>query len=252
MAKSRKWLNAGLVALAVNGAALYSEVTLGSKSVENAASSESKGKKLDLTSPKSQLSYAIGSNIGEQLKSDFSADKIDVSILASALEDQLNHRESQLTTEQMVKVFQDLQKAKREEMEKKAVENKQIGDKYLSDNLKEKGTQKTESGLQYRVLKGSTSGVSPKETDKVKIHYAGTLIDKSEFDSSYKRGQPATFVVNELIPGWQEALQLMKTGEKWEITVPSDLAYGEAGRPPRIPPNSVLNFTLELQEIVKD
>ncbi|MDD9952525.1 MAG: FKBP-type peptidyl-prolyl cis-trans isomerase [Zetaproteobacteria bacterium] len=251
MVVQKKWIHAGLLSMAIVGNSAFAEGTAKAADKKSTETKITKGQKVDLSTDKAQLSYAIGSNVGEQLKRDFSEQEIDVDIMATALKDQLSGRESQLSTESMVKVFQDLQKSRRDKMEKEAIANKAKGAKYLEENLKKPGTKAQPSGLQYRVITAVKDGVSPKETDKVKVHYAGTLIDGSEFDSSYKRNQPATFVVNELIPGWQEALQMMKPGEKWEITVPSDLAYGEAPRP-NIPSNSVLNFVLELQEIVKE
>jgi FKBP-type peptidyl-prolyl cis-trans isomerase FklB len=133
-------------------------------------------------------------------------------------------------------------------MKAQGEKNKKEGEAFLAENKKKEGVKTLPSGLQYKVIKEGT-GKSPKATDKVSTHYRGTLIDGTEFDSSYKRGQPATFPVNGVIPGWTEALQLMKVGSKWQLFIPSKLAYGERGAPPVIGPYSVLIFTVELLAI---
>ena len=126
--------------------------------------------------------------------------------------------------------------------------NKTEGDKYLEDNKKKSGVKTTASGLQYKVEKEGT-GATPKATDMVTVNYRGTLIDGTEFDSSYKRGQPATFPVNGVIKGWTEALQLMKQGSKYQLFIPAALAYGERAMGPDIGPNSTLIFEVELQDV---
>lgn len=131
-----------------------------------------------------------------------------------------------------------------------ATKNLSDGNAFLDSNSKKEGVKVLPSGLQYKVLKEGT-GNSPKATDKVKVHYKGTLINGEEFDSSYKRGTPAEFPVNGVIAGWTEALQLMKEGSKWQLFIPSKLAYRERGSGPKITPNSTLVFDVELLEIVK-
>jgi FKBP-type peptidyl-prolyl cis-trans isomerase FklB len=126
--------------------------------------------------------------------------------------------------------------------------NKTDGTKFLEDNKKKPGVKTTASGLQYKVEKEGT-GAPPKPTDMVTVNYRGTLIDGTEFDSSYKRGQPATFPVNGVIKGWTEALQLMKQGAKYQLFIPSTLAYGERAMGPDIGPNSTLIFDVELQDV---
>ncbi|WP_421865740.1 FKBP-type peptidyl-prolyl cis-trans isomerase [Motiliproteus sp.] len=133
-------------------------------------------------------------------------------------------------------------------LEQQAEANAQAGQKFLAENGAKDGVISTDSGLQYRVLKSGT-GPSPTLQDRVRAHYRGTLIDGSEFDSSYARGEAASFPVNGLIPGWQEALQLMKVGDHWELYVPSGLAYGKRSPSPKIPSQSTLIFELELVEI---
>jgi FKBP-type peptidyl-prolyl cis-trans isomerase FklB len=124
------------------------------------------------------------------------------------------------------------------------------GEAFLAANAKKEGVITTASGLQYKVLKSGT-GDSPKATDQVKVHYTGTTIDGNVFDSSVQRGQPAVFPVNAVIPGWVEALQLMKVGDKWQLFIPAQLAYGAQSPSPAIPPNSVLIFEVELIDIEK-
>jgi FKBP-type peptidyl-prolyl cis-trans isomerase FklB len=129
-------------------------------------------------------------------------------------------------------------------MAAEAAKNKKEGEAFLAANKTKEGVKTLPSGLQYKVLKNGT-GKTPKATDSVKAHYAGTLLNGTEFDSSIKRGEPTVFPVNGVIPGWIEALQLMKTGSKWQLFIPSELAYGERGQQ-SIPPNSVLIFEVEL------
>jgi FKBP-type peptidyl-prolyl cis-trans isomerase FklB len=126
--------------------------------------------------------------------------------------------------------------------------NKAEGEKFLADNKKKEGIKTTASGLQYKVIKDGT-GKTPKATDTVSTHYRGTLISGKEFDSSYKRGEPAEFPVNGVIKGWTEALQLMKEGAKWQLFIPSELAYGERGAGQDIGPNSTLIFDIELLSV---
>ncbi len=128
--------------------------------------------------------------------------------------------------------------------------NKELGKKFLADNAKKEGIKVTQSGLQYEILIEG-KGDKPKETDTVRCHYEGRLIDGNVFDSSFKRNQPADFPVNQVIPGWVEALQLMPVGSKWRLYIPSDLAYGEHGAGDLIGPNMTLIFDVELIEILK-
>ena len=136
------------------------------------------------------------------------------------------------------------------ERKKQGEANKEKGGKFLEGNKTKQGIVTLKSGLQYKILKKGT-GASPKATDTVKCHYKGTTIDGKEFDSSYKRGEPATFALNRVIKGWTEGLQLMKEGGKWQFFIPSELAYGERGSGPDIGPNEVLIFEVELLGIEK-
>jgi FKBP-type peptidyl-prolyl cis-trans isomerase len=125
------------------------------------------------------------------------------------------------------------------------IENRKAGDGFLADNKRKDGVIATRSGLQYKVLTEGT-GPRPKATSQVTVHYKGTLLDGKQFDSSYDRGQPATFALNQVIPGWTEGVQLMNVGSKYQFWIPGDLAYGPQGSPPTIPPNATLVFEVEL------
>jgi FKBP-type peptidyl-prolyl cis-trans isomerase len=150
-----------------------------------------------------------------------------------------------------------MQTFQQEQMEKQMQErsaeleaNKTEGAKYLEENAKKEGVVTTESGLQYSVVTAVEEGTSPTLDDTVVVHYRGTLINGEEFDSSYSRNQPATFGVGAVIPGWTEVLQLMKPGEKFNVVIPSELAYGEGGAGAKIGPNATLLFEVELLEIL--
>jgi FKBP-type peptidyl-prolyl cis-trans isomerase FklB len=203
-------------------------------------------KKSDLKTQKDSVSYAIGIDVGKSLKK--SSIEVEPSVLLQGIRDAID-RDSLylLTNEEMNKTMMDFQSAM---MQKKREQMKAEGEEFLEKNKKEKGVITLPDGLQYKVL-NSGNGPKPKETDKVKCNYIGTLINGTEFDNSYKRGQPATFAVNGVIKGWTEALQLMHVGDKWQLFIPYDLAYGEQGRPPRIPPAATLIFEIELLGIEK-
>ncbi len=128
--------------------------------------------------------------------------------------------------------------------------NARVGKKFLEENAQKEGITVLKSGLQYKVLTSSGKKIHPKKSDTVKVHYKGTLISGKEFDSSYSRGEPAQFGVSGVIAGWTEALQLMAPGDKWQLFIPSELAYGSRGQGPVIGPNSVLIFDVELLAIV--
>lgn len=205
-------------------------------------------KSVDLTSEKDKLSYAIGYQVGQNLKSQ----EMDVNpdALAAAIADVLADQKSKLTHEQMQTVMMNLQKKKMEARQAKADENKKAGEAFLAENKKKDGVKVTKSGLQYKVIEKG-KGRSPTEKDTVVVHYRGTLIDGTEFDSSYKRNQPATFKLGQVIKGWQEALKLMKPGGKMHVAIPSDIAYGERGAGGKIGPNSALVFEINLLEVKK-
>ncbi|MBA3830711.1 MAG: FKBP-type peptidyl-prolyl cis-trans isomerase [Chthoniobacterales bacterium] len=200
-----------------------------------------------LNDQKDKVSYSIGLDIGSTLKRQL----IDVNaeVLNRGLQDGLSGKKPLMTEEQMKESMTTFQKdmiAKQAAAKKEAGEkNTAAGRKFLEENKAKDGVKTTASGLQYQVEKEG-SGPAPKATDSVKVNYRGTTIDGTEFDSSYKRGEPATFPVNRVIKGWTEALQLMKVGSKYKLFIPADLAYGEKGAGADIGPNSTLVFDVEL------
>jgi len=199
---------------------------------------------------KDKVSYIIGMDIGTNLKKQ--AIDINPDILFKGLKDGLSGNKPLLAEKEMqdtIAAFQKEMKTKQEEMMKKIGEmNKKEGETFLAGNKKKEGVVTLPSGLQYKVMKQG-SGKKPKSTDTVTTHYKGTLIDGTEFDSSYRRGQPVSFPVNGVIAGWTEALQLMEEGAKWQLFIPSPLAYGEKGAGPQIGPNATLIFEVELISI---
>jgi FKBP-type peptidyl-prolyl cis-trans isomerase FklB len=202
--------------------------------------------KIQLKDQKDKVSYSIGLDIGFTFKKQ-NMDMNPDAILAG-IKDALNSK-PQLTPDQTREVMAAFQKdmvAKQEKTNKEAsVKNTADGQKFLADNKTKEGVKTTASGLQYKVLKEG-SGATPRTTDTVTVNYRGTLIDGTEFDSSYKRGEPITFPVTGVIPGWTEALQLMKVGSKYQLVIPANLAYGERGAGQTIGPNSTLIFEVEL------
>ena len=198
-----------------------------------------------LKDQKDKVSYSIGMQIGFNL----GRQKVDVNpdILAAGIKDAIAGK-PQLTTEQVKDIMAQFEKDIEQKQKELGEKNKTEGAKYLEENKKKPGIKTTASGLQYKVIKDGT-GAPPKATDMVTVNYRGTLIDGTEFDSSYKRGQPATFPVNGVIKGWTEALQLMKQGSKYQLFIPSTLAYGERAMGPDIGPNSTLIFEVELQDV---
>lgn len=193
-----------------------------------------------------KLSYAFGQQFGDSLgSSGITKDGLNTEFILKGLIDKLDGKNGVDEVERQQLIRGALMAGR-----KKAAEAAQAGNKaFLEANAKKEGVKTTESGLQYRVIKEGT-GAKPVATNEVKVHYKGTLIDGTEFDSSYKRNEPAEFPLNGVIKGWTEGLQLMPVGSTYEFVIPSDLAYGEPGRP-GIPPNSVLIFTVELLDIVK-
>jgi FKBP-type peptidyl-prolyl cis-trans isomerase FklB len=196
---------------------------------------------------KDQISYSIGVNIGQNI----ATNKIDVNheYFSQGFKDGLAGKNSFLTAEEVKKVMADLQgelvQKQLEEMKAKSSKNLAEGEKFLKTNKKKKGVKTLPSGLQYRVINPG-KGDSPKMSDTVVTNYRGKLLDGTEFDSSYTKNKPATLPVSGVIPGWSEALTLMKPGAKWEIYVPSKLAYGEQSPSPLIGANACLTFEVEL------
>jgi FKBP-type peptidyl-prolyl cis-trans isomerase FklB len=204
---------------------------------------------LMLKTEKEKFSYAVGMNIGGSMKKQ--SVTVDPAILARGLKDTLAGSKTLLTEDEAHAVLkqaqEDMQKKMQAKMQVEGAANKKAGEAFLTANKTKEGVVTLPSGLQYKILKEGT-GAKPTSSDSVVCNYKGTLIDGSEFDSSYKRGQPATFPVTGVIKGWTEALQLMPVGSKWQLFVPSDLAYGDGGRP-GIPPAATLIFEVELLSI---
>ena len=201
--------------------------------------------KLKLDSEDSKYGYAQGFLIGQRFKKTLIGDKTNLKAFSQGITDALT-ASSQLTAEQMNEVMQKGPVHLRAAKEQKLKDNVL----FLAENKKKQGVKTTASGLQYSIQKsGPADGKSPKASDTVVVHYVGTLIDGTKFDSSHDRGKPATFGVGRVIPGWTEVLQLMKPGDKWSVVIPSELGYGKRQAGPKIAPNSVLLFDVELISI---
>lgn len=200
-----------------------------------------------LKTQKEKVSYIIGTDIGNNFKKQ--GIDIEPDILMKGIKDALSGNKLLLsekeTTDIMTAYKQEFMAKQAEATKVLGEKNKKDGEAYLAENKKKEGVKTLPSGLQYKVIADGT-GKSPKATDTVVVNYRGMLIDGTEFDSSYKRGQSATFPVNGVIPGWTEALQLMKEGSKWQIVLPSNIAYGDRGAGGNIGPNAVLIFEVEL------
>ena len=206
---------------------------------------------LTLKTQKEKASYALGMKIGGDLRRQSVNTAIDPAITARGLKDALAGTKALLTEEEEKAALMQLQTEIRTKQEAKAKEvsapNRKDGDAFLAANKGKDGVVALPDGLQYKIITAGT-GAKPTASDTVTVNYKGTLIDGTEFDSSYKRGQPATFPVGGVIKGWTEALQLMPVGSKWQLFIPTDLAYGDAGRP-GIPPGATLVFEVELISI---
>jgi len=209
-----------------------------------------------LTTRKDKFSYALGMNIGNGYKQGLEKQSVefDADLIAQGVKDAMSGAKTRLTEEEAKAVLTEVQtevnKQRQEKMKEAADKNKAEGEAFLAANKSKEGVVTLPSGLQYKIL---TAGIGPKPaaSDQVNCNYRGTLIDGTEFDSSYKRGTPATFGVGQVIKGWTEALQLMPIGSKWQLFIPSSLAYGERGGPGgAIGPNEALIFEVELLSIM--
>ena len=200
-----------------------------------------------LESIEQKASYSFGVDFAKRLEQQ--GIDLDITALTRGIQDQATGGKLAFEEGEMnqfkAEYTQQLRAKLEQEQQKLAEQNIETGKKFLAENAKKEGVVTTASGLQYKVIK-SGDGPTPKASDTVTTHYRGTLIDGREFDSSYSRGQPASFPVKGVIKGWTEALQLMKVGDKWELYIPSDLAYGPSQRSELIQPNSTLLFELEL------
>jgi FKBP-type peptidyl-prolyl cis-trans isomerase FklB len=202
-------------------------------------------KQPELSDPIQQASYGIGLNMGESLLTDGLND-IDPDALALGLKDALAGEEGRLGDEELTAAFEVLQARAQERAASLGEEAIQANQSFLEENAQVEGVITTDSGLQYQVLEKGDGEVTPGPDDVVTVHYEGKLLDGTVFDSSVSRGEPVDLPVSGVIPGWVEILQLMHVGEKLEVTIPSELAYGEASPSPVIPPNSILVFEMEL------
>lgn len=204
-----------------------------------------------LDTERKQVSYMIGVDMAKSLEP--IKDTLDVDVMAEAMRAAFAGEKSKLTEEQSTQIQEaftaKLQAKQEAEQAAKAEQGKQEGAAFLAANKDKPGVKTTESGLQYQVVRAGTGEV-PKPTDTVRVHYKGTLLDGTVFDSSYDRGQPAEFGLSQVIPGWAEGVALMPVGSKYTFWIPAELGYGESGGGP-IPPNATLTFEVELMEIVK-
>jgi FKBP-type peptidyl-prolyl cis-trans isomerase FklB len=211
-------------------------------------------KKSDLKTQKDKVSYSIGLDMGKSL-SEKSVD-VDPQIIAEGIKDGMSKSESEflMTKDEIRETMLALQQEMIQKQEAKnkieAEKNKAEGDKFLAENKEKPGVKTLPSGLQYKIIKQGT-GKKPTASSTVTTHYTGRLINGTIFDSSFKRGQPATFELNQVIKGWTEGLQLMNEGSKWEFYIPSELAYGESGARGVIGPNATLIFEVELLSVDK-
>lgn len=205
---------------------------------------------VELKDQNDKANYSIGYQIG----SDFRKQGVDITpeVLVRGIEDALAGAESRMSEADMHKTLMALKQraasAEKATRQQAAQDNLARGEAFLAENGKQEGVTVLPGGLQYKVITAG-SGASPQRTDQVTVHYRGTLIDGTEFDSSYRRNQPATFQLDRVIPGWTEGLQLMQEGSKWQLFIPAKLAYGESGSGTRIPPNATLIFEVELIKV---
>ena len=202
---------------------------------------------MQLDSIEAKASYAIGLQIGQQLK-DSGLKDLDINSIKQGLEDVLTEKQPILPLNELHDALRQIHERAMAEKKKEAEKAAQAGIDFLKENLTKEGVKSTESGLQYSILKEG-DGKIPAATDTVRVHYTGKLIDGTVFDSSVERGQPAEFPVNGVIRGWVEALQLMPVGSKWRLYIPQELAYGSQGAGASIPPFSTLIFDVELLAI---
>lgn len=219
----------------------------------NGSSMAESGAKPDTTKMRDRVSYSIGYSMGKNFKDNDAAEDINPAIVERGMSDAING-DTLMSQDQMRKAIgdfrTDMMQKQQKRQQKLAQKGTQESQKFLADNKNKEGVITTKSGLQYKILKKGT-GPTPKASDTVVVDYTGKLVDGKVFDSSYKRGQPATFAVNHVIPGWTEALEMMHVGAKWRIFIPPNLGYGSRGAGNVIPPNSVLIFDVELHSIKK-
>ncbi len=200
----------------------------------------------NLSTQKQKLSYVIGFQVGQSFKKQDI--DVDVDIVAGAIKDVMSNAKPKLSVEEMKATVKAVQEEAGKKVAAVGAENRKEGEAFLEANKKKEGVVTLPSGLQYKVVTEG-KGKKPKATDTVVVNYRGTLVNGKEFDSSYKRGEPVTFPVNQVIKGWQEVLPLMLEGSKWQVVIPSDMAYGPQGTPGDIGPDATLLFDIELISI---
>lgn len=208
------------------------------------------GAEVKLETEGQQFSYALGMDFGTYLKG--LGEEFDLSIIQQGMKDAYTPGSKPLmTAAEAAKAQENFGKRQQQKFAAMLKSNKEAAKKFLDENKGKEGIKTTASGLQYKIVKEG-SGPKPTASDTVKVHYRGTLLDGKEFDSSHKRNEPARFRVDQVIPGWTEALQLMNTGSTFELYIPPELAYGDRGAAPVIQPGTLLKFEVELLEIVKE
>jgi FKBP-type peptidyl-prolyl cis-trans isomerase FkpA len=207
--------------------------------------SDKKSTSNDPNTADTDTSYAFGVALGSDFKQ--AGLRFDYNALIKGFQDSLEGKETRISLEDAMPL---IQTAMRDAMTRQTEENRQKGDDFLSENGKKAGILTTDSGLQYEVISAGT-GPKPQSSDTVSVHYEGTLLDGTVFDSSYTRGEPAEFPLDAVIPGWTEGIQLMEVGSTYRLFIPSDLAYGDQGAGNVIPPNATLIFKVELLEILE-
>jgi FKBP-type peptidyl-prolyl cis-trans isomerase FklB len=226
--------------LAMSTSVVCAQTTPGQKPAAQPAGGQN-----GLNTTQQKASYAIGIGVAESIKSDQL--DLDQAALIKGITDGMNGVKPPLSDQEMSEAVQQFQK---DQVAKISDKNKKEGAKFLAENKTKEGVKTTPSGLQYKVIK-SGSGATPGPTDEVTAHYKGTLLDGKVFDSSYDRGQPIHLRADKVIKGWSEAMQMMKVGDKWQLFIPSELAYGEGGAGSTIGPNAVLVFDVELLDVKK-
>jgi FKBP-type peptidyl-prolyl cis-trans isomerase len=206
----------------------------------------------ELKSEKQKGSFAVGYNMGIAVRKNIGTDTLDAAAFLLGMQESLAGKPASLSAieqEKAIKVLVgEIQKRQIKKATEVADRNRKKGEDFLAANKKQKGVTTLPSGVQYKVIREG-KGKSPKSTDEVEVHYHGTLINGTVFDSSVDRGVPASFPVNRVIPGWTEVLQLMKEGSKWRVVIPSSMAYRQRGFPPKIGPNETLIFEIELLKV---
>lgn len=202
---------------------------------------------IQFTTTEEKASYGVGVQMGEQLKNMFEGSSLDAAL--AGLSDAFNGQAAQIPSDEINEAFQIIQARVQKKQEEQAKELSGEGEAFLLENASREGIQVTDSGLQYEIITEG-DGEKPSASATVRTHYRGTLIDGTEFDSSYSRNEPTEFPVNGVIKGWTEALQLMPVGSKWKLYIPYDLAYGERGAGGAIGPYQALIFEIELLAIV--